>query len=165
LITAFFLVPDYLAPELVKESHISFLDLSTYELAFQLTIRDYNIFRNVLPTDYVNDIFHRIGGQKDASHIKEMSSLESLVNEEMFWVVHEVLQETNLHRRANSLKQFIQSCIHLKELKNYNSLFAIISGLDHSAVARLKQTWAAVSPKNRKKFEELKVLNSASIRN
>jgi len=156
------LVPDYLAPELVKESHISFLDLSTYELAFQLTIRDYNIFRNVLPTDYVNDIFHRIGGQKDASHIKEMSSLESLVNEEMFWVVHEVLQETNLHRRANSLKQFIQSCIHLKELKNYNSLFAIISGLDHSAVARLKQTWAAVSPKNRKKFEELKSLMEPS---
>lgn len=156
------LVPDYLAPELVKESHISFLDLSTFELAFQLTIRDYNIFRNVLPTDYVNDIFHRIGGQKDPSHIKEMSALESLVNEEMFWVVHEVLQETNLHRRANSLKQFIQTCIHLKELKNYNSLFAIISGLDHTAVARLKQTWAAVSPKNRKKFEELKSLMEPS---
>ncbi|CAG5094555.1 Oidioi.mRNA.OKI2018_I69.XSR.g13661.t3.cds [Oikopleura dioica] len=156
------LVPDYLAPELVKESHISFLDLSTYELAFQLTIRDYNIFRNVLPTDYVNDIFHRIGGQKDPSHIKEMNSLEALVNEEMFWVVHEVLQETNLHRRANSLKQFIQTCIHLKELKNYNSLFAIISGLDHTAVARLKQTWTAVSPKNRKKFEELKALMEPS---
>ena len=89
-------VPDLLAPELVRESHIAFLDLSTYELAYQVTVRDYYIFRNVLPTDYVVDIFHRFGGPKDPSEIKAMKTLEALVNDEMFWVIHEVCQETNV---------------------------------------------------------------------
>lgn len=73
----------------MRESHISFLDLSTYDLAYQLTVRDYSIFRNVLPTDYVTDLFHRLSGPKDPSEIKAMKELEALVNDEMFWVIHE----------------------------------------------------------------------------
>ena len=82
-----YIVPDAVVPELVKESHISFLDLDTYELAYQISVRDYAIFRNVLPTDYIIDTFKR--KQSNKSNIKNMNSLEDLVNDEMFWVMHE----------------------------------------------------------------------------
>ena len=126
------LVPDAIVPDLVKESHISFLDLDTYELAYQLSVRDYQLFRNVLPTDYIIDTFRRKGNEP--SKIDNMNRLEDLVNEETFWVQHEVCQETNVSRRAKCLKHFISISLHLKNLKNYNSMFAIISGLDSGPV-------------------------------
>ena len=98
-----FLVPDAVVPELVKESHISFLDLDPYELAYQLSVRDYSVFGNVLPTDYIIDTFKRKTNEK--SEIENMNKLEDLVNEEMFWVMHEVCQETNVSRRSKCMKE------------------------------------------------------------
>ena len=154
------LVPDAIVPDLVKESHISFLDLDTYELAYQLSVRDYQLFRNVLPTDYIIDTFRRKGNEP--SKIDNMNRLEDLVNEETFWVQHEVCQETNVSRRAKCLKHFISISLHLKNLKNYNSMFAIISGLDSGPVRRLAQTWKLVPSKMVNQFRELETLMDPS---
>ena len=81
-----------------------------------------------------------------------METLENLVNDEMFWAIHEVCQETNVHRRAKVIKHFIHIVLHLKMLKNYNSMFAIISGLGHGAVSRLKQSWEKLTPKTNRQF-------------
>ena len=38
-------------------------------------------------------------------------------------------------------------------MKNFNSMFAIVSGLDHKAVQRLQSTWERVPDKYKKLFE------------
>jgi hypothetical protein len=38
-------------------------------------------------------------------------------------------------------------------MKNFNSMFAIISGLDHKTVQRLQATWERVPDKYKKLFE------------
>ena len=38
-------------------------------------------------------------------------------------------------------------------MKNFNSMFAIISGLDHKTVQRLQATWERVSEKHKRIFE------------
>jgi Rap guanine nucleotide exchange factor 2 len=38
-------------------------------------------------------------------------------------------------------------------MKNFNSMFAILSGLDHKAVQRLQATWERVPDKYKKMFE------------
>ena len=53
----------------------------------KISVRDYSIFRNVLPTDYIIDTFKRKA--KEKSEIPNMNRLEDLVNDEMFWVMHE----------------------------------------------------------------------------
>ena len=40
-----------------------------------------------------------------------------------------------------------------KDMKNFNSMFAIISGLDHKTVQRLQTTWERVPEKYKKLFE------------
>ena len=42
---------------------------------------------------------------------------------------------------------------HCKELKNFNSMFAIISGLGHGSVSRLRSTWDKLPGKYSKLFE------------
>ncbi len=42
---------------------------------------------------------------------------------------------------------------HCKDCKNFNSMFAIVSGLGHGSVSRLKSTWEKIPSKYGKLFE------------
>ncbi len=46
--------------------------------------------------------------------------------------------------------EFLECC---KDMKNFNSMFAIISGLDHKTVQRLQATWERIPDKYKKLFE------------
>jgi Rap guanine nucleotide exchange factor 2 len=49
-----------------------------------------------------------------------------------------------------------------KECKNFNSMFAIISGLGHGAVSRLRQSWDKLPVKYQKVFSDLQQLMDPS---
>jgi son of sevenless-like protein len=60
----------------------------------------------------------------------------NLVNRETLWVVSEIVGETNLSKRVKLVKLFLKIARHCREAQNYNSMFAITSGLAHNAVSR-----------------------------
>ena len=41
----------------MKDSSVSFLQLDSIEVAVQVTLRDYEIFKAIESTDYVDDLF------------------------------------------------------------------------------------------------------------
>lgn len=49
-----------------------------------------------------------------------------------------------------------------KECKNFNSMFAIVSGLGHGAVSRLRQSWDKLPGKYQRVFSELQQLMDPS---
>lgn len=98
------LVPDELAPELVRESAVHFLQLNAVEVAIQLTLQDFAIFRQIEPTEYIDDLFEL----KSKYGTPMLEQFASLVNKEMFWVVSEVCSEHNPVRRMKIIKQFIK---------------------------------------------------------
>lgn len=51
------LVPDELRGELIKESQISLLQLNSAEVASQLTLEDFKVFREIEPTEYIDELF------------------------------------------------------------------------------------------------------------
>lgn len=145
------LVPDELAVELLKDSQVHLLQLNSVELATQLTLEDFSIFRQIEPTEYIDDLF----GVHSKYGTPMLSKFVELVNREMFWVVTEICSEHNLLRRMKITKQFVKVARQCKECKNFNSMFAIISGLAHGAVSRLKMTWEKLPSKYLKLFEDL----------
>lgn len=152
------LVPDEMAPELLRESVVHFLQLNAVEVAVQLTLQDFCIFRQIESTEYVDDLFElnsRYGTPM-------LSQFAELVNKEMFWVVTEVVTEQNPVRRSKIIKQFIKVARHCKECKNFNSMFAIISGLGHGAVSRLRMSWEKLPTKYLKLFSDLQTLMDPS---
>lgn len=98
------LVPDDMAPELIRESTVHFLQLNANELAIQLTFQDFAIFRQIESTEYVDDLFDL----KTKYGTPMLQQFAELVNREMFWVVSEVCSEHNLVRRMKVIKQFIK---------------------------------------------------------
>ncbi|XP_073823348.1 PDZ domain-containing guanine nucleotide exchange factor isoform X2 [Musca autumnalis] len=152
------LVPDELALELVRESNVHFLQLNAYELAIQLTLQDFSTFRQIESTEYVDDLFNL----KTKYGVPMLSKFSELVNREMFWVVTEICSEHNIVRRMKIVKQFIKIARHCKECRNFNSMFAIISGLGHAAVYRLRQTWEKLPSKYQRLFSDLQDLMDPS---
>ncbi|KAJ8934803.1 hypothetical protein NQ318_015234 [Aromia moschata] len=152
------LVPDELAPELVREGAVHFLQLNAVEVAIQLTLQDFSIFRQIEPTEYIDDLFEL----QSKYGTPMLDQFAALVNKEMFWVVSEVCAEHNPVRRMKIIKQFIKVARQCKECKNFNSMFAIISGLGHGAVSRLRQSWDKLPGKYQRVFSELQQLMDPS---
>ncbi|KAL1459965.1 hypothetical protein WDU94_011910 [Cyamophila willieti] len=152
------LVGDELAAELVRESQVHFLQLNAVEVATQLTLQDYAIFRQIEATEYVDDLFEL----KSGYGVPMLSQFAELVNREMFWVVTEVCSEGNLVRRSKVIKQFIKVARQCKECRNFNSMFAIISGLGHGAVSRLRTSWEKLPTKYQRLFQDLQDLMDPS---
>uniref|UniRef100_A0A8B9JTW3 Rap guanine nucleotide exchange factor (GEF) 6 n=1 Tax=Astyanax mexicanus TaxID=7994 RepID=A0A8B9JTW3_ASTMX len=155
------------AQELLRESQISLLQLSTVEVAAQLSMRDFGIFRNIESTEYVDDLFKLDPGGGEGGHLKQF---EELINQETFWVATEILCEANAFKRMKTVKHFIKIALHCRECKNFNSMFAIISGLNLSPVARLRGTWEKLPSKYEKLFRDLQDIfdpsrNMAKYRN
>ncbi|XP_055689936.1 rap guanine nucleotide exchange factor 2 isoform X2 [Lutzomyia longipalpis] len=152
------LVPDDVAAELVRENVVHFLQLNANEVAMQLTFQDFAIFRQIESTEYIDDLFE-LRSPYGTPMLKQFAEL---VNREMFWVVTEICSEGNIVRRMKIIKQFVKVARHCKECRNFNSMFAIVSGLGHAAVSRLRATWDKLPSKYQKLFGDLQELMDPS---
>ena len=123
--------------------------MNSSEVAAQLTLRDFQLFQRVEATEYIDELFD-LSSQSGHPNLTRFSHL---VNREMFWVVSEVVREASILKRVKLMKNFIKVARHCKDTKNFNSMFAIVSGLGHQAVSRLKQTWERLGTKHVKMFE------------
>uniref|UniRef100_A0A8D0L6S2 Rap guanine nucleotide exchange factor 6 n=1 Tax=Sphenodon punctatus TaxID=8508 RepID=A0A8D0L6S2_SPHPU len=154
------------AQELLRESQISLLQLSTIEVATQLSMRDFELFRNIEPTEYIDDLY-KMESKTGNAHLKQF---EDVINQETFWVATEILSEPNQLKRMKIIKHFIKIALHCRECKNFNSMFAVISGLNLAPVARLRGTWEKLPSKYEKHLRDLQDLfdpsrNMAKYRN
>ncbi|XP_008288966.1 rap guanine nucleotide exchange factor 6 isoform X1 [Stegastes partitus] len=139
------------AQDLLRESQISLLQLSTMEVAAQLSMRDFELFRNIESTEYVDDLF-KLDSSIGSGNLKQF---EEVINQETFWVATEILKEPNTLKRMKTIKHFIKIALHCRECKNFNSMFAIISGLNLAPVARLRSSWEKLPSKYEKLFGDL----------
>lgn len=93
-----------------------------------------------------------------AEWMQEYRQFAELSNREMFWVICEILNERNIGRRVKIVKQFVRVADVCSQLRNYNSMFAIISGLGHSCLSRLKRTFDKLKPKYKNQLEKMRSL-------
>ncbi|KAF6732838.1 Rap guanine nucleotide exchange factor 2 [Oryzias melastigma] len=154
------------AQDLLREGQISLLQLSTVEVATQLSMRAFELFCAIEPTEYIDDLFKRRSKTGSAS----LKRFEEAINHETFWVATEVTREPNQLKRMKIIKHFIKIALHCRECKNFSSMFAIISGLNLAPVSRLRGTWEKLPSKYEKLFGDLQDLfdpsrNMAKYRN
>jgi hypothetical protein len=144
----------------IDVSSSKLLDLDAHEIAAQLTIRDYCVFKSIESTEYIDSLFN----PKDTSLFRNFSNFEKLNNEEYFWVLNEILySDVETSNRAKIIEHFIDIAHYCFKCKNYSSMFAILEGLDNTSIRRLTQTWKLVGAKKNKIFKELIKYNDPEL--
>ncbi|XP_063285807.1 rap guanine nucleotide exchange factor 4 isoform X2 [Pelobates fuscus] len=133
--------------------------MSSKDLAYQMTIHDWDLFNCVRELEL---IYHTFGRHNFKKTTANLDLFLRRFNEIQFWVVTEICLCPQLSKRVQLLKKFIKIAAHCKEYKNLNSFFAIVMGLSNVAVSRMSLTWEKLPSKFKKIYAEFENLMDPS---
>ncbi|XP_064133287.1 ras guanyl-releasing protein 3 isoform X3 [Loxodonta africana] len=130
--------------------------LEPIELAEHLTFLEHKSFRRISFTDYQSYVIH---GCLENNPTLERSI--ALFNGISKWVQLMVLSKPTPQQRAEVITKFI-NVAKLLQLKNFNTLMAVVGGLSHSSISRLKETHSHLSSEVTKNWNEMTELVSSN---
>ncbi|TRZ04056.1 hypothetical protein DNTS_013803 [Danionella cerebrum] len=126
------------------------------EMAEHLSYLEFKNFCNVSFLDYRSYVVH---GSVRNNPALERSVL--LCNGVSQWVQLMILNRHTPQQRAEVFTKFIHVAQKLRALQNFNTLMAVIGGLCHSSISRLKDTASLLSSDVTKTLSELTELLSS----
>ena len=130
-------------------SEITGICSSPTELAEQLTHIELERLSHIGPEEFV-EAFAKGSPHLEQSFndMKKTRNLESYVqwfNRLSYLVATEIVMQTKKKQRVRIVEYWIETARECFNIGNFNSLMAIIAGLNMSPITRLKVTWAKVS--------------------
>jgi len=145
--------PEPRVPRNIFSPTLSFNQLDEIEIARQLTLTEFNIFSQVVPSEMLNLVWMNADSKHKAPHIMEMSNR---FNELIVWVQFNILSiHDNKRNRAAMVIKFIKIAENLKQLKNFQTLFAVLSGLNSPQITRLQQTLLEIPQKTKEILNDM----------
>ena len=127
------LITDDAKAELAKESIVHLLDLNPMETAAQIMVEDFTTFRQIEMTEYVDNLFEL----ETTYGTPNLSKFGDLVNNEMMWVITEIVSEPNVAKRVRIMKQFIKVRNHFLFVFKYCSEKSFLTEMAHPHSVRL----------------------------
>jgi len=137
--------------------HVEFTILDPKEFAHQLTLVDFERFTAIKPHEFVIRLWEGAGSQT-----KNLTQMINWSNRISYFTATEICIQPDVKKRARLVESFIKVAKECRRVQNFNSLIAIISGLNNSSVRRLKRTWALITPKALKELQQLEDLMSGT---
>ncbi|XP_070092084.1 ral guanine nucleotide dissociation stimulator isoform X2 [Equus caballus] len=135
----------------------SLMAFSPREVAEQLTVIDAALFKNVVPSEYLSSTW---GKRTQPGHENVAPTVRATVvqfNRVANCVMTSCLGDPNMtaQGRAKVLERWIEVARECQALRNFSSLYAIVSALQSMPIYRLNKTWGKVSRKSCRKFKKL----------
>ena len=148
-------VPRY---SLTKVQWHQFIDIPGEDVARELTRIDWIMYCSIRPRDLVRHV-SLANDQKDkCKSLENFNRMIHHFNHVAFWVANIILLRDKPKHRARALEKFMGIAWKLRYLNNYNSLGAVISGINSIAVHRLAQTRELIPAPAQKEFMRLEIL-------
>ncbi|XP_059929452.1 ras guanyl-releasing protein 3 [Gadus macrocephalus] len=143
----------------VKKGKASLLfdHLEPMELAEHLTFLEFKSIRRISFTDYQSYVTH--GCLRDNPTLERSIALFNGVSQ---WVQLMVLSKLTPQHRAEVITKYINVAQRLLQLQNFNTLMALVGGLSHSSISRLKETHSHLAPEVTKVWGEMTELVSSN---
>ncbi|KAJ6241713.1 ras guanine nucleotide exchange factor i-related [Anaeramoeba flamelloides] len=149
--------PEPKVPKNIFSKSLTLFDIDEEEIARQISIIDFGIFSKIRPAELLNCAWSKDKLKHRAKNVLKMTERFNAMSE---WVATLIIQPERVRQRAKVLKTFINIAKHLYQLKNFNSLISILSGINSSAVHRLSYSFAELAPKTTEIVDNLKTLMS-----
>ncbi|XP_069500429.1 RAS guanyl-releasing protein 4-like [Ambystoma mexicanum] len=146
-------------PNCNKKRKVSLLfdHLEPTEMANHLSFLEFKSFCKISHLDYKSYVM--------SSSVRDNPGLQrsvTLCNSISQWVQVMILNRPTSQQRAEVFTKFIHVTQKLRQLQNFNTLMAVVGGLCHSAISRLKETHAHLSQEVIKTLNEMTELLSSS---
>ncbi|OAD04204.1 hypothetical protein MUCCIDRAFT_79325 [Mucor lusitanicus CBS 277.49] len=148
--------------------------LTPIKLAEQLTWIDQELFRKIQPRDFLrhhaaapshphqNNSSKRRKRDSAAVTSKDNPVLASIehFNFVSGWIASLIVSQVCMQKRIHVFEFCLQTAVHLRQLNNFNTLMAVLAGINSAPVLRLKQTRLAVQCKNRTLYDQYLALET-----
>ncbi|KAL8767419.1 MAG: hypothetical protein Q9209_006067 [Squamulea sp. 1 TL-2023] len=152
------LLEPYPRTSLCKVHWHLFMRSSDEDIAQELTRIDWIMFSSIRPRDLVRHVSLR---DTDKEHCKSLENVTRMIhqfNHIAFWIANIILLRDKPKHRAKILEKCMAVAWRLRQLNNYNSLGAVVAGINGTAVHRLYQTRELVPHHVQKQFMRLEIL-------
>lgn len=134
-----------------RRTSLGFDATSAVELAEIMCSLDYKLFRRIPLREfcvYAHDA-------RPSERTPRIEECIQLFNGLTIWIVCNILREFTIVKRADIIEKFIDTSKHLHKLHSYNTLLAVVGGLNHFSVKRLNQTWVHVDKSKKEELSKL----------
>ncbi|ORY03599.1 ras GEF [Basidiobolus meristosporus CBS 931.73] len=137
---------------------LKLLEIDPIEIARQFTIMDSTMYNKIRPVECLSKAW----SQKDASIAVNIKAMIEVSNQVTNWVAETILSEKEVRKRVALIKHFISIGERCRSLNNFNTLTAILAGLNSAPIHRLKRTWELVNAKSIGTLDGLKKLMNST---
>lgn len=144
--------------QLNKIRYRIFMDIDPDDIADEITRIDWVMFSSIRIRDFVRHVSLTQEQKEKCKSLKNVNRMINHFNHVAQWVANMVLIRDKAKHRAPCLEKFMLIAMKLRKLNNYNGLAAVLAGINSTAVHRLAQTRALVSPDVHKQFARLELL-------
>lgn len=145
---------------LTKLQWHSLISIDEEHIARELTRIDWIMFSSIRPRDLVRDVSLSPEQKKQCRSLENVNRMTEHFNHLSHWVANYILLRDKPKHRAVMYAKFMKLARKLRELNNYNSLGAVLAGINNTAVHRLTGTRELVPPDVGKDFMKLEILMS-----
>jgi hypothetical protein len=146
--------------QLTKVQWHALMDQPDEAIAKELTRMDNIMFTSIRPRDLVRYVSLNADAKKRCRSLENVHRMIEHFNYIADWVINFILLRDKPKHRALMLEKFYKIARELRKLNNYNSLAAVVSGINNSSIYRLQATKDLVPEASSKDFKRLEVLMS-----
>ncbi|KAF9883792.1 hypothetical protein FE257_002776 [Aspergillus nanangensis] len=143
---------------LTKMQWRQFMETPDEDFARELTRIDWIMFNSFRPRDLVRHVSISGPDKDKIQSLKHVNRMIKQFNHLAYFVASVILFRDKPKHRAKALEKFMTIAQKLRRLNNYNSLGAVIAGINGTPVHRLSQTRDLVPMQTQKDFMRLVIL-------
>ncbi|KAL5359629.1 ras guanine nucleotide exchange factor domain-containing protein [Aspergillus floccosus] len=143
---------------LTKLQWRQFMEMPDEDFARELTRIDWIMFNSFRPRDLVRHVSISGPDKDKIESLKHVNRMIKQFNHVAFFVASVILFRDKPKHRAKAMEKFMNIAQKLRRLNNYNSLGAVIAGINGTPVHRLSQTRELVPMQTQKDFMRLVIL-------
>ncbi|RKO93727.1 ras guanine nucleotide exchange factor domain-containing protein, partial [Blyttiomyces helicus] len=114
-----------------------FIEIDNEAVARQLDLLESEIFHAIKPRDLLQHIWSR---RHKGRHAPSVAASIGHFNFISSWVTTQILLQKKLKTRAKVLGKFMKIAQILRNSNNYNTLMAVLAGINSAPILRLRQT-------------------------
>eukprot|EP01117_Protostelium_nocturnum_P006397 TRINITY_DN2309_c1_g2_i1.p1 TRINITY_DN2309_c1_g2~~TRINITY_DN2309_c1_g2_i1.p1 ORF type:complete len:729 (-),score=217.35 TRINITY_DN2309_c1_g2_i1:57-2243(-) len=129
------------------------VSISSTQIAQQITFILQNSYKCINPREFLKDMWKK---RQDCGVASFLSDSKKIT----YFTASAIVKGENKEQRAQLIGKFIEIANHCLTLKNFQGFFAILNGIQHPSVERLKETLQAVKPNHIQLWKTFKTVSS-----